>query len=1154
MRLEDCRNWLKTFNFKDLFIEGLGWDNHSLNKSFPIDDDGNEVQLSAIAQKRGLVAFASNTIPDSKVRLKINRQLTKLNREHFVIYTNQKAGKQVWYWVRHEQGKPLSAREHHFDIKQNGDALIQKLNLIKVSMADEEKIDLTEMAGKTKKAFDVEKVTKRFYDRFAKVRVEFFDFIKGIPEVADREWYASVMLNRLMFVYFIQRKGFLDGDHDYLRNRLKACQEKAGDGKFHTFYRYFLVRLFHEGLGKRKEERKSGLEKILGKVPYLNGGIFDVHELESSRRYGKSLEIPDKAFVKIFDYFDQYQWNLDERPLRADNEINPDVLGYIFEKYINNKEMGAYYTKEDITEYISKNTIIPFLFDSVRAKCPHHFENVDGPTIWDLQMVNPDRYIYPAMQHGKDLPLPPEIDKGEDTSLPNLIKRRQAWNKPAPEGFGLPYEIWREFIARRERYETVFKKLENGEVRNINDFITYNLDIRQFAQDVIDNCDDPDLLQALWHSISNITILDPTGGSGAFLFAALNILEPLYEACLCKMQSFLDEWGESGRKDHLIHYKIFTEVLNQVESHPNRNYFILKSIILKNLYAVDIMEEAVEICKLRLFLKLAAQVDPDDKKDNFGIEPLPDIDFNIRVGNTLVGYATYDKVKHAITSKFDFDDTMGKIEERARATQKGFDKFRLLQTEGKINDIAELKQHLKKDLAILEDGLNKYLAGEYGVREGDKIAYAKWVKSHKPFHWFIQFHGILSRGGFDVIIGNPPYVSTSVISYLTTEMKKLKFPDIYALVLLRSLDLSIKSGRSGMIVPLSITFSSEFGLLRTRLCSTGAAWFSSYDNIPAAIFDGVSQRCTIWIGSKGAKNCFSTPMYRWRSVFRQYLMDLVGYVATAEENVATEGLPKHYSDDSTKVLSAIHSPSGKPHRRVLMLGRTSGHLLGFSNSARNFISVYKEPPPCLNATTLKAEPSSGGEICCSSAMEVSGALASLAGELFLLYWLIRGDGFHLTSWNVKDYLHCLDFLPQRDFDLIVALGELLHDRRFESLVFKKNAGKYVGNFNFQRQFPISRRGDLLVLAGLGLGRKEALDVFDRVQRVLAINESAGEKGIPDSVKAKFLPAEIDVTKQRKLFREIDMVLAEHYGFTKEELDFIINYDIKYRMGKEIEGD
>ena len=66
-----------------------------------------------------------------------------------------------------------------------------------------------------------------------------------------------------------------------------------------------------------------------------------------------------------------------------------------------------------------------------------------------------------------------------------------------------------------------------------------------------------------------------------------------------------------GRKAHPNYHKKFTEVLARVDAHPNRRYFVLKSIILNNLYAVDIMEEAVEICKLRLFLKLAAQVEPD---------------------------------------------------------------------------------------------------------------------------------------------------------------------------------------------------------------------------------------------------------------------------------------------------------------------------------------------------------------------------------------------------------------------------------------------------------------------------------------------------------------------------------------------------------------
>ena len=97
----------------------------------------------------------------------------------------------------------------------------------------------------------------------------------------------------------------------------------------------------------------------------------------------KTLRFPDKAFEQLFRFFEQYQWHLDERPLRNDNEINPDVLGYIFEKYINQKQMGAYYTKEDITEYISKNTIIPFLFDARRenrVKLPLKAM----PSVWQL--------------------------------------------------------------------------------------------------------------------------------------------------------------------------------------------------------------------------------------------------------------------------------------------------------------------------------------------------------------------------------------------------------------------------------------------------------------------------------------------------------------------------------------------------------------------------------------------------------------------------------------------------------------------------------------------------------------------------------------------------------------------------------------------------
>ena len=168
------------------------------------------------------------------------------------------------------------------------------------------------------------------------------------------------------------------------------------------------------------------------------------------------------------------------------------------------------------------------------------------------------------------------------------MSKRTQWNTLAPSEYALPTEIWREVVARRERYKEVHAKLSRGEIHEVNDLITYNLNIRQFAQDIIENCEGPDLLRAFWKAIKAVTILDPTCGSGAFLFAALNILEPLYEACLDRMQVFLDELQFSVKKPHPKKFADFREILDRVDQHPNHKYFILKSIIINNLYGVDI--------------------------------------------------------------------------------------------------------------------------------------------------------------------------------------------------------------------------------------------------------------------------------------------------------------------------------------------------------------------------------------------------------------------------------------------------------------------------------------------------------------------------------------------------------------------------------------
>ncbi len=843
-----AQKYLQKFDFESLFIEELGWDTVD-RVMLPFEVDGELFEVVAIAQKRGFTVFKCITpeIPARPLRVKLDRQLTDYSKSHLLVFGDEGKTQQTWMWVRQELGKPLAPRFEQYQVGRSAERLLQKLEALAIAFAEEEKLTLVEVAQRVKKAFDVEKVTKKFFTRFEKEHGQFLKFIDGIQSEFDRTWYASLMLNRLMFVYFIQKKNFLDGDINYLRNRMKRCQAEWGTDTFHSFYRQFLLKLFHEGLGK--PGRDAELDKLLGKVPYLNGGLFEVHQLEE--KYEDTIQVPDAAFEQVFNFFDEYDWHLDDRPLRNQNEINPDVLGYIFEKYINQKQMGAYYTKEDITEYISKNTIIPFLFDAAEKACKIAFKP-DG-ALWALLRENGDRYIYSAVCQGVDLELPAEIAAGiEDVS------QRGGWNKPAAAGFALPTETWREHVARRKRCLELRQKLAAGEVTSINDLITYNLDIRQFAQDVITSCESSDLLKAFYQAIEQVSVLDPTCGSGAFLFAALNILEPLYTACLERIQGFVDEddLRLSREADAKPRYEKFRTTLAEMAKHPNPRYFVLKSIMLNNLYGVDIMEEATEICKLRLFLKLVAQMEAQPKKDNFGLEPLPDIDFNIRAGNTLVGFASLDEVRKAIKQdggqlKLDLQDDASRIDEKAELADRAFQRFRQMQTEFGMNaiDFRDSKKELRRRLAELNDELNRYLAREYGVDADKPAVFEKWRESHQPFHWFIEFYSIIDRGGFDVIIGNPPYLEISKIKeYGFIGYATKGCGNIYAPCVERASALMTQKGTFGMIVPLSGFFTDRMesyqDLVYKKFSSLHISYYSG-DAHPSVLFTGVKYRLCI---------------------------------------------------------------------------------------------------------------------------------------------------------------------------------------------------------------------------------------------------------------------------------------------------------------------
>ena len=1074
---KEFSSYIKQFQFREMFND-MGWNNDKTSQ--PIAVDNATYTIQAVGEKSGFKILicqpqSHGLIPDTITRKKIDTKVTKLFQEHLIIFYDAKKTEQIWQLVVRQTGKPTKVTETRYHINQDPELLFQRAAGIFFELDEEENITIIDVTQRIAANFhqNNEKVTKQFYEKFKKEHTAFLTFIEGIDDKMNKDWYASLMLNRLMFCYFIQKKGFLNQDKEYLRTRLKACQEKKGKDKFYSFYRNFLLSLFHQGLGAPNHNEE--LKKEIGKIPYLNGGLFDEHELETTY---DAINIDDKAFEKLFDFFDQYEWHLDTNVAASGKDINPDVIGYIFEKYINDRaNMGAYYTKEDITDYISKNCILPFLFDETKR---HHSKAFDANgEIWSAVKNNGDNYIYEAVNKGVEYNLPNEIEIGL-----NDVSKRTDWNKPAPITHALPTEIWREVVDRRNRYHEIKTKIEAGEITAINDFITYNLNIRQFVQDVVEETTDAEFLKHFYKALNNVTIIDPTCGSGAFLFAAMNILEPLYESCIQRMENFVAE-APKGK------YKFFEETIANVKSpeHPNLQYFIYKTIILRNLYGVDIMKEAVEIAKLRLFLKLVATVEADYRKPNLGLEPLPDVDFNIRAGNTLVGFATDAELQKGLNYTFDGVTAKPIIEEKCDIVAKAFARYKEIQLSygDDYKEFKKAKEELNKRLKELNHELNQLLH-----KQAQAIPYDKWLTSHQPFHWFAEYYEIIhDRGGFDVIIGNPPYLEVRQIDYEPKNLKTYSTGAVHSMCIERSLQILSSKGNISMIVPLALVCTQRMTIVQNILEENRTTFYSNFSWRPGKLFENVNRALTIFVSNSSDKKTVHTTKYlKWQSDTRDDLFPNMSFIEWSNKRLSF-WVPKVGDDIETNILKKLlNTDSGISYlltknstNRVYY--RTTGGLYWkiFTNFSPTFIQEGKEGKSSRETSFAVKEKKQ--DIIC---------VAILSSNVFWWWYTITSNLRDLNPSDIQGF-----------------------------------------------KFPSKILSDKSILE---LGEKYLLDLESNSTMLTRIQKQTGE----------IQTQSFKISQSKEIIDEIDTLLAKHYGFTDEELDFIINYDIKYRMGKELDNE
>lgn len=583
------------------------------------------------------------------------------------------------------------------------------------------------------KSLDIKEVNKDFYKQIK----ERFDTLVGFAKTentgSDEEaikQFAVRLIGRYIFCWFLKEKGVIP------ENLLSSFTISGTNG----FDKNVLAPLFFKTLNTPVTERENipMINQILqaqDAIPYLNGGLFDWHP-EDVLFEKLDLDAWLETFAKVLEEFD---FTVDESSSQYQIvAIDPEMLGRIFENLLasqnpdtekmanQRKAFGAFYTPREIVDYMVN--------ESLRA----HLET-------------------------QLMPVLPEL-AGEVA-------------EPAAVYTGL-FESLKTNEVAEPTNRVLLADIENKRGR-IKDKIS-----KLFAPDCSDNPFDKEETILVRKALSEITVLDPACGSGAF---PMGMLLRLME-------------------------------LRQIVGHGHRNSYDLKEEILsRNIFGVDIMPMAVEIARLRAWLSLVLEADyrPADRKNNFGIAALPNLDFKFICANSLIdsGYDAFlEKIQYNATL-YRLDGEIQKLENiRNQYFDPRGDKARKTELQ---HEFLATKQHIKEQISVGTLIKNYNLADFF-----DKVDDWNPFDDSHPSSFFSPAWMFGIRNGFDVVIGNPPYVRPHKLSNeLKVELWKHfstyeKKADIYVCFIEKGVRLINKSGILTLIVSDGFLRLDSFEKLR----------------------------------------------------------------------------------------------------------------------------------------------------------------------------------------------------------------------------------------------------------------------------------------------------------------------------------------------------
>ena len=238
-----------------------------------------------------------------------------------------------------------------------------------------------------KTAFSVEALSNEFFDRYREQYADFIQYVTGKRVVkSGSKWvekevsapnvkfmqafgnnekrirdYIKKMMGRITFLHFLQRKGWLNGDLNYMQNMFEQSRHKD------NYLDAVLEPLFFGILNTKPSQRESVFEQLgwdkslLNEwvdIPYLNGGLF-----ERDAEDEPDSVFPAEYFARLFQFFSEYNFTIDENdPNDAEVGVDPEMLGKIFENLLeDNKDKGAFYTPKEIVRYMCQESLIAYL-------------------------------------------------------------------------------------------------------------------------------------------------------------------------------------------------------------------------------------------------------------------------------------------------------------------------------------------------------------------------------------------------------------------------------------------------------------------------------------------------------------------------------------------------------------------------------------------------------------------------------------------------------------------------------------------------------------------------------------------------------------------------------------------------------------------------